>query len=601
MASTVTSQKSQTTSVSETGLPRTAVVGVLGGGQLGRMMALAAGNLGVKVKVLDPEPNAPASIAAEQFQGSFRDPAAIREFAKGVDVLTVEIEHIDTKAMESVAAEYNIDVEPTPATIATIQDKYAQKVHFSQHGVPVADFMDIPDEAALERAAAEYGFPLMLKSKRLAYDGRGNAVVRSASGFAAALAALGGVRQGLYAERWAPFVKELAVMVVRSRDGGVLSYPLVQTVHRDNICYVTEAPADVAPAVADAATQAAERAIACLDGAGIFGVEMFLLPDGRLLLNEVAPRPHNSGHYTQNGCVTSQFENHLRAVLGWPLGSPSLNCGCSLMLNLLGQADGEEGEAIAHATMARAYRVQGANVHWYGKPGMRAQRKVGHINIVAATREEARARLAQIDPEAAEALRSTDVPAPSTLPSLGTALPDTGAQVGIIMGSDSDLSTMRGAAEVLEALGVKVELTVVSAHRTPERMMAYARSAHTRGVKVIIAGAGGAAHLPGMVAAMTPLPVVGVPVRPAGAHLDGMDALLSIVQMPRGVPVATVAIGNAANAGLLAARILATSEPRLLQAMLQYQADMTDTVLDKAARLEQQGWRDYGKGGNNHV
>ena len=161
------------------------------------------------------------------------------------------------------------------------------------------------------------------------------------------------------------------------------------------------------------------------------------------------------------------------------------------------------------------------------------------------------------------------------------------------MGSDSDLATMKAAAAVLEEFGIPCEITVVSAHRTPERMMEYAKSAHKRGLKAIIAGAGGAAHLPGMVAAMTPLPVIGVPVKPSGAYLDGMDALLSIVQMPKGVPVATVAIGNAANAGLLAARIIATSDEGILQEMVAYQEGMKDMVLGKAARLEEVGWREY--------
>lgn len=338
---------------------------------------------------------------------------------------------------------------------------------------------------------------------------------------------------------------------------------------------------------------------------------MFLLPDGGLLLNEVAPRPHNSGHYTQDGCVTSQFENHVRAVLGWPLGDPSLNCGCSIMLNILGEADGDEGVAKAHALMARAYRTRGAKVHWYGKPGMRAARKVGHINISGASRDEARARLAAIEPAAAASLAATsDALRRAGLGGAGGSASSTSAAaagvaagsgggaaplVGIIMGSDSDLPTMQAAAEVLEEFGIPLEISVVSAHRTPERMVEYARSAAARGLRAIIAGAGGAAHLPGMVAAMTPLPVIGVPVKPAGAHLDGLDALLSIVQMPKGVPVATVAIGNAANAGLLAARIIGSADPEVLAKMANYQDGMRDVVLDKAARLESKGWRGYSK------
>ncbi|GLC43896.1 hypothetical protein PLESTB_000920700 [Pleodorina starrii] len=585
------------TSVSATGLPRTAVVGVLGGGQLGRMMALAAANLGVRLKCLDPAPDAPAAVVAEHVQGHFRDAAAIEDFVKsqGVDVLTMEIEHINTDALMQAAADVQVDIEPSPATIRVIQDKFAQKQHFEAHGVPLPQFRNIKCRGCMEATGKAFGYPFMLKAKRLAYDGRGNYVVRSESELDAAAAALGGYEAGLYAERFAPFVKELAVMVVRSRDGKVVSYPVVETIHKDNICHVTEAPADVPPAVQAQAREVAEKAISCLEGAGIFGVEMFLLGDGSLLLNEVAPRPHNSGHYTQDGCLTSQFENHVRAVLGWPLGDTRLTAGCAIMLNLLGEADGEEGVRRAHEVMGRAYATPGCKVHWYGKEGMKVGRKVGHINILAPSREEARAKLGSLDPSGLAALQRSSAALAAAAAAAASVSESSGGKplVGIIMGSDSDLATMKAAAAVLEEFGVPLELTVVSAHRTPERMFEYARSAHSRGLKAIIAGAGGAAHLPGMVAAMTPLPVIGVPVKPSGAHLDGLDALLSIVQMPKGVPVATVAIGNAANAGLLAVRILASADPNMLDRMLAYQAGMTDTVLAKAAKLEQVGWAEY--------
>jgi len=557
------------------------------------MFALAAGNMDVEVKVLDPtEPAAPAAVAAAQQKGSFRDPAAIAELAKGVDVLTVEIEHVDVDALEKVARDAGIEVHPSPAVIRTIQDKYAQKVHFAANGVALPEFMDIPDQAALDAAVAKFGTPLMLKAKRLAYDGRGNAVVKSPGDAAAAAAQLGGFGHGLYAEKWAPFVKELAVMVARERNGNVVAYPLVETVHRDSICLVTEAPANVPAAVADRAKAVALKAIASFDGAcGIFGVEMFLLPDGDVLLNEVAPRPHNSGHYTIEGCRTSQFEQHLRAVLGWPLGDVSLTCKSSVMYNILGQADGDDGVRIAHRHMATALATPGAKFHWYGKEGVRTARKVGHVTICADSRGAGRGALAAFDAEGAQELADSDARASDAglLPRFGTG----NARVGIIMGSDSDLPTMKAAAEVLEEFGVEVEITVVSAHRTPERMMDYARSAHERGVEVIIAGAGGAAHLPGMVASMTPLPVIGVPCIPNGYPLDGVDAMLSILCMPKGVPVATVAIGNSANAGLLALRIMGASDAGLRDQMLAYQQGMKDAVLAKAERLETKGWRDY--------
>ncbi|EFN54406.1 hypothetical protein CHLNCDRAFT_24868 [Chlorella variabilis] len=555
--------------IAEAGLPRTAVVGVLGGGQLGKMLALEAAKMGVTLKVLDPTPACPASVVAQQTVGSFRDFEAVEKFAEGCDVLTVEIEHIDADAMQAVAEQSGVEVEPTPQTLRTIQDKFRQKQHFEAVGVPLPDFREIKCSKCAEGAGRAFGYPYMLKCKRLAYDGRGNAVVESEEGIAAAVASLGGYEAGLYAEKWVPFVCELAVMVVRSRDGSLASFPVVQTIHKNSICWTTETPARVPAAAQRRAKEVAEQAIGALEGAGVFGVETFLLPDGSVLLNEVAPRPHNSGHYTIEACASSQYEAHLRAVLGWPAGDTGLRVGASLMLNILGEADGEEGERAAHQLMGRAFKVPGASVHWYGKAGVAPQRKIGHITIVGRDNEECRRRLRAIDES------------------------DGGPSVGIIMGSDSDLPTMKAAAEVLEEFGVACEVTVVSAHRTPERMYEYARTAHQRGMLAIIAGAGGAAHLPGMVAAMTPLPVIGVPVKPAGAHLDGLDALLSIVQMPKGVPVATVAIGNAANAGLLAVRILAAADPPLQQKMLDYQGGMTQTVLGKAARLEDKGWQEY--------
>ena len=568
--------------VAEGGRLRSTVIGVLGGGQLGKMLAQDASKMGLAVKVLDPTEKCPASPVAEQVAGSFGNKDDIVEFAKGVDILTVEIEHVDTAALEAVEAS-GVEVQPSPETIRVIQDKYAQKEHFASSGVPLPDFMKINCEKCASSAGKLYGYPFMLKSRTLAYDGRGNAVVNSPEDAANAVDSLGGYKQGLYAERMVPFVCELAVMVVRSRNGSVTSFPVVQTIHKNNICHTTEAPACIPKEIQQAALQAAERAVSCLKGAGVFGVELFLLNDGSVLLNEVAPRPHNSGHYTIEASGMSQYEAHLRAILGWPMGDTALKVGTSIMLNILGTGEGEEGMRAAHDIMGKAYATPGASVHWYGKAGVVPQRKIGHITIVADDRQQCRDRLAMIDPDTADTVvQSTPINASFQTP-----------QVGIIMGSDSDLPTMRAAAEVMDEFGVRCEIKVVSAHRTPERMMEYAKTAHERGLKVIIAGAGGAAHLPGMVAAMTPLPVIGVPVVPANAYMDGMDALLSIVQMPKGVPVATVAIGNAANAGLLATRILATTDPDLRRKMLDYQLGMKTMVLGKAERLETIGWREY--------
>lgn len=380
------------------------VLGILGGGQLGRMLALSAANLGVKVMVLDPSERPPAAVASQTVKGHFRDAASVKDFASKVDVLTVEIEHVDAATLTNLADNGSSDIQPAASTIAVIQDKFAQKQHFQKSGVALGEFCDIPDEAALIRAGEAYGYPLMLKSKRLAYDGRGNFVVNNSAEHAAAVSKLGGYEHGLYAEKWQPYKKELAVMVVRARNGEIKLYPVTQTIQRDSICHVTETPARISSKAEDAAEQLALQAVSALQGAGVFGVEMFLLDGDRVVLNEVAPRVHNSGHYTIDGCVTSQFENHVRATLDLPLGDTALTSKHVIMLNILGEADGEQGEKLARDLIDRALATPGCSVHWYDKSGVTKGRKIGHINIVGKNLKEARARLKQLDSAAYERL-----------------------------------------------------------------------------------------------------------------------------------------------------------------------------------------------------
>lgn len=554
------------------------------------MFALAAARLGVEVLVLDPAPLAPAAVAATQVSGSFRDAEAILEFAKRVDVLTVEIEHINTDALQR-AVDAGIDVQPTPRTLKIIQDKYVQKKHLENFGIPLPPFLKVEDgsAASIAEVKAELGFPLMLKSRYMAYDGRGNYVVETEADFASGVKALtenleeDQKAEGLYAEGWVPFVKELAVMVARGRDGNVITYPVVETHHKDSILSHLECPADIPLETQKRARRVAHEAVSKFDGAGVFGVELFLLEDGTVLLNEIAPRPHNSGHYTIEACVTSQFEQHVRAVLGWPLGSTAMTAPACTMVNILGEASDERGSEIANSLIGRALPVAGAYPHWYGKEGVKPGRKIGHITITGSTLLDAVGKKDRI----------LGGPKTATIKEMAPSEEAAAPQVAVIMGSDSDLYVMKAAAEILEEFDIPAQVTIVSAHRTPERMFDFARSAHKRGIKVIIAGAGGAAHLPGMVASMTPLPVIGVPVIPKGAALEGVDSLLSIVQMPKGIPVATVAIQNAANAGLLAARIVGTSDPAVLDKMQAYQEGLKSMVEAKAARLEEEGWMNY--------
>ncbi|GFZ14588.1 phosphoribosylaminoimidazole carboxylase, putative [Actinidia rufa] len=427
------------------------------------------------------------------------------------DVVTVEIEHVDVATLVKLERQ-GINCQPKASTIRIIQDKYLQKVHFSSHAIPLPEFMQIDDPETAKRAGNLFGYPLMIKSKRLAYDGRGNAVAKSEEEISSAVKALGGYDRGLYVEQWAQFVKELAVIVARGQDDSILCYPVVETIHRENICHIVKAPANVPWNIRKLATDVAHKAVSSLEGAGVFSVELFLTKEDQILLNEVAPRPHNSGHHSIESCFTSQYEQHLRAVVGLQLGDPSMKTPAAIMYNILGEDEGEPGFLLAHQLIGRALGISGATVHWYDKPEMRRHRKMGHITIVGHSVGIVEARLKSM---------------------LGGEISDgqtaVSPRVGIIMGSDSDLPVMKDAARILNIFDVPYEVRIVSAHRTPELMFSYASSAGERGIQVIIAGAGGAAHLPGMVAAMTPLPVIGVPVRTS--TLDGLDSLLSIVQV----------------------------------------------------------------------
>lgn len=559
-------------------------IGILGGGQLGRMIVEAANRLNIKTIILESGAESPAkqiNASGEHIDGSFNNIDDIRKLAAKSDVLTVEIEHVDTEALKTIQKETGVKIYPSPETLEIIKDKYRQKEHLIAHNVDVAESVSVEStETALQAVGAKFGYPFMLKSKTMAYDGRGNYVVKDATYIKEALEVLS--NRPLYAEKWAPFTKELAVMVVRNPSGEVFSYPTVETIHKDNICHTVYAPARVNDTTQFKAQILAKKAVSTFSGAGIFGVEMFLLPGGELLINEIAPRPHNSGHYTIDACVTSQFEAHIRSITGLPMpknftcfSTPQTN---AIMLNVLG-FDEPNGEL---ELCKRALETSNASVYLYGK-STRPKRKMGHINIVSGSMSDCERRLAYIE----GANVSTESEQTSeTIPGTSKS-----PLVGVIMGSDSDLPVMSAGCNILKKFGVPFEVTIVSAHRTPHRMAKYAIDAPKRGLKCIIAGAGGAAHLPGMVAAMTPLPVIGVPVK--GSTLDGVDSLHSIVQMPRGIPVATVAINNATNAALLAVRILGAFDGKWITEMETYMSSMEDEVLGKADKLETEGYEQY--------
>lgn len=551
-------------------------VGVLGGGQLGRMLVEAANLLDIKINFLDTGLSSAKQVSNHggHLEGSFKDPAKIKELAAISDVLTVEIEHVDTHILEEISP--TVDVQPSWKTIRMIQDKYLQKEHLQGHGVATAQSVPLAEATVeeLSKAAQTLGLPLMLKSRREAYDGKGNFPVKTKDDFTAALAALGG-NKDLYAEKWANFRMELAVMVVKTKDQ-VLSYPTVETVHENSICKLVYAPArGVSESVNARAQELARKAVDAFWGKGVFGVEMFLLPDDTLLINEIAPRPHNSGHYTIEACPVSQYEAHLRAILDLPLLERDLHLRePAIMLNILG------GEAPdSHLLFAReAIKQPSTKLHLYGKGAARKGRKMGHITVFAPSMSEAETLIAPM-------IAFVDNGGPSS--TTPTTSPTPQPLVAVIMGSDSDLPVLQPGLAMLRTFGIPYTTRITSAHRTPSWMAEYTTAAASSGIKVLIAAAGGAAHLPGMAAAHSALPVIGIPVKPTLG--DGMDSVLSILNMPRGVPVATVGVNNSVNAALLAARMLGAHVPAIGERYRRYMRESAEEVREKDRRLLELG------------
>lgn len=310
-------------------------IGILGGGQLARMLLQAAIPLGLEATVLAASADDPAALVARRtVLGDLRDPAVLNQFAALADVVVLENEFIGSDALELLAAR-RLRLVPSAATLAIIEDKARQKQLLAEAGLPVPPLALIDSPAELARAGAELGWPLMLKTRRNGYDGRGTARVAGPEDCERACASLGWPANPLYAEAWVPFATELATIVIRSVSGEDCVYPVVETIQPTGVCRIVRAPAPVAAPIAAEATRIARAAAEAVGALGILAVELFLTADGRVLVNELAPRPHNSGHYSIEGCHCSQFENALRAALGWPLGDPGLCAPAAVMVNIL--------------------------------------------------------------------------------------------------------------------------------------------------------------------------------------------------------------------------------------------------------------------------
>lgn len=360
-------------------------VGIVGGGQLARMMAEAAPRLGLDITVLDPTPGAPASEFALQIVAGFDDRSALRELARVSDVVTLDIEAVSAAAL-AVLEESGARVAPSSGVLGIIQDKLVQKRFLAANDLPTGRFAAIDDERALR----DFGLPCILKARRHGYDGRGVKRVASVADAAPMLAA-----GPCLAEEIVDIERELAVMVARSASGEIAVYPVVEAEFdaAANILDTIKAPAALDGTTADACAELGVRCITALDGVGIFGIEFFLDRAGRVLVNEISPRPHNSGHYTIEACATSQFEQHLRAVTGMELG-PTTLLRPAASFNLLGAPDAH-GRPVFHG-LDEASHLPGVGIHLYGKRSVKPWRKMGHVTVTGSSGAEAAATAARL-------------------------------------------------------------------------------------------------------------------------------------------------------------------------------------------------------------
>jgi 5-(carboxyamino)imidazole ribonucleotide synthase len=351
-------------------------IGILGGGQLARMSAFAAKRMGFSIAVLEKDKNSPAGqLTHLEYNGWVNDNSLMRRFAAASDVITLENEFVDYSKIQFLES-LGKKVYPTSKTISLIQDKLVQKETLAKSGIPVPKFTAVSHKSDIDKIVKELGIPFILKSRKMGYDGYGNAFVRSKKDFEPAFDMLTRRHSKLLAEELVDFKMELAVMVVRTNKE-IKAYPVVQTIQKNHICHTVIAPANISAKIVKQAKEIAIESVLAVKGFGIFGIEFFYTSQGKILVNEMAPRPHNSGHYTIEGCYTSQFENHIRSVLNLPLGSADMVQPCAVMINLLGKRNGPG--IVGNYNTALANDM--VHLHIYGKHTSRVGRKMGHITV----------------------------------------------------------------------------------------------------------------------------------------------------------------------------------------------------------------------------
>jgi len=351
------------------------VLGIIGGGQLGMMLTEAAQNMKneiSKVIVLDPTENCPAAkVGAEQIIADFKDEESIKKLSELSDIITYEIESGNSDVLKKL--EENTEINPSPETLRIIQDKLLQKQFLQENNISVAEFQKIDNKDELNEMIEKMGLPLLLKTRRDAYDGRGNYKINSKDEIDDALDLFKG--KTLMVEKFVNFQKEVSVIAARNTKGEITTYPVVENLHENNILRMTIAPGRVSENVKKEAEQVAHKTMEVLHGAGVFGIEMFVTQDDKILINEIAPRVHNSGHHTLQSSSTSQFELHLKAILGMELGDTSINTP-TIMYNILGPKTFKGEYNVLHRKEDNVF------LKMYGKLESKPQRKIGHINII---------------------------------------------------------------------------------------------------------------------------------------------------------------------------------------------------------------------------
>lgn len=372
-------------------------IGIIGGGQLGKMIAQEAKRMFLSITILDPNRNCPASTICDKLiVADFKDEEKIYKLAKNSDIITYEIELGNSKALKNLESK-NYPIFPSPHSLHIIQNKFRQKIFFKENNLPVTEFTKISSQDDLSHAATQFGYPIMLKASEESYDGRGNYLIKSKDDIPIAYSYF--QNRDIFTEKFVDFKMEISIMVARNKEGQIESFPIAENIHKNNILDTTIVPANISSKVQEDAKFIAEKVMNCLNDVGLFGIEMFVSKNDEVFINEIAPRPHNSGHYSIEGCSISQFEQHIRAILNLPLSKPEL-LRPTVMKNILGPNNFRGNYKFIG--LSNLLSIPFTKIHIYGKQLTSPGRKLGHITCTGETLDEAKNR-------ACEAINSIDI------------------------------------------------------------------------------------------------------------------------------------------------------------------------------------------------